>query len=251
MRLSKQNDLTDKMPFSTFSDVLKETLKDCECHIFICYGTTTIPPDDIRNKIIEENHDSIIGGHRGITKTYRRIRERYFWQGMKDDITEYLRNCTKCQELKLVRIKNREPMIITDTPIEPFAKISIDTVGPLSITSDGNKHILTVQDNLTKYCIAIAVPNTQAETIADALATYIITTYGSPRIILSDKAPALIGKVMQQLSKIFRIDQVTTSGYRPQSNGALERSHLVLTEYIRQYIEKYEDWNKILPFATF
>ena len=126
---------------------------------------------------------------------------------MKDDITEYLRNCTKCQELKLVRIKNREPMIITDTPIEPFAKISIDTVGPLLITPDGNKHILTVQDNLTKYCIAIAVPNTQAETIADALTGHVITTYG---------------KVMQQLSKIFKIDQVTTYGYQPQSNGALE-----------------------------
>ena len=158
---------------------------------------------------------------------------------MKDDITEYLRNCTKCQEFKLVSIKNREPMIITDTPIEPFAKISIDTVGPLPITPDGNKHILTVQDNLTKYCIAIVVPNTQAETIADAFARHVITTYGSKRIILSDKAPALIGKVMQQLSKIFKIDQVTTSGYRPQSNGALERSHLVLTEYIRLANIKY------------
>ena len=106
LRLSKQNDFTDKMPFSTFLDILKETPKDCERHISICYGTTTIPPDDIRNKIIEENHDSVIGGHIGVTKTYRRIREKYFWQGMKDDITEYLRNYTKCQELKLVRIKN-------------------------------------------------------------------------------------------------------------------------------------------------
>ena len=86
---------------------------------------------------------------------------------MKDEITEYLRNCTKCQELKFVRIKNREPMIITDTPIESFAKISFDTVG-LPIMPDGNKHILTVQDNLTKYCVAINVPNTQAVTIADA-----------------------------------------------------------------------------------
>ena len=42
---------------------------------------------------------------------------------------------------------------------------------------------------------------------------------------------------MQQLSKIFKIDQVTTSGYRPQSNGALESSHLVLTEYICQSLK--------------
>ena len=86
------------------------------------------PPDDIRNKIIEENHDSVIGGQRGITKTYRRIREKHFWQAMKNDITEYLRNCTNCQELKLVRIKNREPMIITDTPIEPFEKFQSNPI---------------------------------------------------------------------------------------------------------------------------
>ena len=35
-------------------------------------------------------------------------------------------------------------MIITDTPIEPFDEISIDTVGPLPITANENKHILTI-----------------------------------------------------------------------------------------------------------
>ena len=177
--MCKQNNLTNKIPFSTFLDTLNEALQNCEYKISVCYGSTTIPPDGIRNKIIEENPDSVIGGHRDITKTYRRIRDKYFWQAMKDDITEYLRNCTKCQELKLVRIKNQEPVIITDTPKELFAKISIDKVGPPPFTPDGNKHILTVQDNITKYCIAIAVPNTQAVTIAEALARHVITTYGS------------------------------------------------------------------------
>ena len=77
--MSKQNNLTDKIPFSTFLDTLKEALQNCECKISVCYGSTPPPsPDDIRNKIIEENHDSVIGGHRGITKTYIRIREKYF-----------------------------------------------------------------------------------------------------------------------------------------------------------------------------
>lgn len=251
IRISKSNDITDKITFSTFLDLLKAKLRKCDCTIYVCYGSSIVPPDDVREGIISENHSSMFGGHRGITKTYRRIREKYFWPGLKADITEHIRNCITCQEYKLVRIKNREPMIITDTPIEAFDKISIDTVGPLPLTPDGNKHILTVQDNLTKYCIAIPVPDIKAETIADALARHVITLYGSPRIILSDKAPALIGKVMQQLEKIFKIKQVTTSGYHPQSNGGLERSHLVLIEYIRQYIEKFEDWDKVLPFATF
>jgi len=249
--ISKQNDLTDSLTFSCYLDILKETLSECDCTLFVCYGHTNIPPEDIRDQIMKENHDSLIGGHRGVTKTYRRIREKYYWPGMKADIIEHIRACKSCQENKLVRIKNKEPMVITDTALDSFDKISIDTVGPLPLTPRGNRHILTILDNLTKYCLAVPIPNTKAETIADALARHVITVFGSPRIILSDKAPSLIGKVMQQLGKIFKIDQVTTSGYRPQTNGALERTHLALMEYIRQYIEKFDDWDLMLPFAIF
>lgn len=81
-------------------------------------------------------------------------------------------------------IKNKQQMIITDIPIEPFYKISIDTIGPLPETPSGNKHIFVAQDNLTRYTIACAVPAIKAETIAHALATNVIVVYGCPRVIL-------------------------------------------------------------------
>lgn len=54
---------------------------------------------------------------------------------------------------------------------------------------------------------------------------------------------------MQELENIFKIKPVTTSSYHPHSNGSLERSHIVLTGYIRHYVEECEAWDKILPFA--
>jgi hypothetical protein len=43
-----------------------------------------------------------------------------------------------------------------------------------------------------------------------------------------------------------------TTSYYPQTNGALERTHRVLAEYLRCYIlEDQSDWNKWLPYATF
>ena len=93
---------------------------------------------------------------------------------MRNDIQDYIRKCQTCQEQKLVRAKTRQPMLITDTPIGAFDKISLDTVGPLPITPSGNRHILTIQDNLTKYCAAVAIPNIRAATIADAFARHFI-----------------------------------------------------------------------------
>lgn len=56
---------------------------------------------------------------------------------------------------------------------------------------------------------------------------------------------------MRNLANIFKIKHVTTSGYRPQTNGSLERSHIVLIEYLKHYIQDYTDWDKLVSFAMF
>ena len=56
---------------------------------------------------------------------------------------------------------------------------------------------------------------------------------------------------MQELCKLFQIQQVTTSRYRPQSNGSLERSHMVLAEFIKHYVDKFEDWDKLVQYVMF
>ena len=56
---------------------------------------------------------------------------------------------------------------------------------------------------------------------------------------------------MRKLEKLFNVKQLTTSGYRPQTKGSLERSHIALTDYIKQYASDYDDWDRLLPFAMF
>lgn len=65
---------------------------------------------------------------------------------------------------KRVRIKIKQPMIITDTPGSSFDKVAMDIVGPLLQTERGNEYILTLQNQLTKFCMGILLPNQTAET---------------------------------------------------------------------------------------
>ena len=206
---------------------------------------------ETRPKIIAEYHGSLIGGHKGITKTYCRIRERYTWPGLREEISEFIRGCRSCIEQKLVRARTREPMLITDTPTEPFEKVSHDTVGELPTTPNGNIHILTMQDNFSKYCIAVPISDLETTTIAHAVATSLFSQYGTPRYILTDRGGSFISKLMKHLERLFNVKQLTTSGYRPQTNGSLERSHIVLTDYIKHYTADYDDWDRLLPFAMF
>ena len=79
-------------------------------------------------------------------------------------------------------------MVITDTSTTAFQKISMDIVGPLPETKSGNLYNLTIQDNFTKYSLAIPLPNHQASKIADAFVKKFIFIFGSPKEYLLTKA---------------------------------------------------------------
>jgi len=42
--------------------------------------------------------------------------------------------------------------------------------------------------------------------------------------------------MFKNMCKLLKINKVQTTAYHPESNGALERSHRTLTEYLRHYI---------------
>jgi len=83
---------------------------------------------------------------------------------LRKDVERYIARCESCQKNKLSR-KNKVALIITDTPNKPFEKCALDIVGPLTITTNGNKYLLTFQDNLTKFSKAIPILNQEANTI--------------------------------------------------------------------------------------
>ena len=66
-------------------------------------------------------------------------------------------------------------MLITDTPLDTFDKVSLDIVGKLPTTPNGNKYILTMHDTLSKYCIAIPIPDIPATTVAHVIAKHLFS----------------------------------------------------------------------------
>ncbi|XP_046145957.1 uncharacterized protein LOC123989275 [Osmia bicornis bicornis] len=185
----------------TLQQRLSEVFNEEPITITICTGEIQTPPEDHREDIIRHYHESLIGGHKGVTKTYQRIRNVFDWPRMHRDVEDYIRSCKSCQEQKLVRIKTREPMLITDTPAKPFDKVALDTVGPLPFTPSGNRHILTLQCQLSKFCMAIPLPDIRAETIADAFSRYFIAMFGAPRAILTDRGTSFINQVLKGIAK--------------------------------------------------
>jgi hypothetical protein len=57
-----------------------------------------IPGSAFKAKVLQACHDSPMARHQGIGKTYRQVRERFSWKGLKEDVINHVKECTMCQE---------------------------------------------------------------------------------------------------------------------------------------------------------
>lgn len=202
-------------------------------------------------EIIKLHHDSAIGAHFGVNKTVAKIRQYYDWHGMVTDIRAYIKACPICQKNKS-QGATRAPMVIVSTAKHSFEKIAIDLVGPLPVTDRYNRYVLTVQDSLTKWIMAIPLPNQESDTVARALVEKVFLIFGSPEGLLSDQGANFMSKLIVSICKFFKIHKVQCSAYHPESNGGLERSHFFLKNYLRAFTNKQQtDWDLWCKFAAF
>ena len=97
----------DSIPWKVIEQIFRTYFWKGGYTICVCNGEVQTPPEAKRHKIIQECHDSAVGGHKGETKTLDRVRERFYWKGMWEEIREYISSCDSCQRKKLVRQKVR------------------------------------------------------------------------------------------------------------------------------------------------
>src|SRR4051812_44756917 len=151
-----------------------------------------------REIIIYNMHSDHLAGHFGKTKTIQRTLSRYYWPTLGKDISEYIATCDICQR----RGKpNRQEALHPLQVGQPFDRVGIDVVGPLTITEDNNRYIITATDYLTKWVEAKAVPRADASTTAQFIYEEIICRHGSPKELLSDRGRNFIAETVEELYK--------------------------------------------------
>ncbi|WMV25096.1 hypothetical protein MTR67_018481 [Solanum verrucosum] len=70
--------------------------------VFRYQGRLCVPNiDDLREQILLEAYSSLNCIHPEAIKMYRDLREVYWWNGIKQDIAEFLAKCPNCQLVKV------------------------------------------------------------------------------------------------------------------------------------------------------
>jgi transposase InsO family protein len=213
---------------------------------------TDIPDENTRKQILYGFHDAPLGSHRGMNKTYRVIKSQYTWPRVRREVEDYVKQCRSCQINKILTPKHKAPMKITTTTERPSEKCYLDVVGPLPVTLESNKYILTFQDDLSKYVIVVPIGQQDAEMVARAFVVNVVLKYGTPRVLQTDQGANFISEVFRNTFKILKIKKIQSTAFHPESQGGIERSHRVLAEYLRHYVnEDQTNWDEWVSFVTY
>lgn len=206
-------------------------------------------PKSMIYEVLSQLHDSPSSCHPGVRKTLLRVKRHYYWPGMTQHIVNWVKSCNSCMEKRGHKPKALAPLQRSEIPEGPFQKVAIDIVGPLPISDQGNKYLITYIDHFSRWCEAYPVPEIGSKDVARTLLDF-TSRFGCPAVILTDKGTNLISESMQSLYRSLGIKKVQTTAYHPQGNGMLEVYHRSLGNALSHLVnDNHTDWDLKLNYA--
>ena len=206
-------------------------------------------PRSLVPDILSALHDAPSAGHLGVNKTVERVRERFYWYSLQNDVQDWRWQCEKCARRNSPHATARVPLV-SSCPGYPFKRIALDIMGPMPTTESGNKYFLVVGDYFTKWKEALAIPNQEAKTVAEKLVKEVISRYGAPEKIHSDQGRNFKAQLFQEICVLFNMDKTRTSPYHLESDGMVKQMNRTLQDMFAKYsmclIISWHDWDEHL-----
>ena len=205
-----------------------------------------VVPSQLLDDVYFHFHDIPSSAHLGADKMLDKIRQSFYWPGMKADIESYCKQCHSCGSRKPAKPSKSPLGSLTFS--EPLERCAIDVLGPLPRTDAGNRFILVISDCFTRWTEAIPLPNQEAETVAKAFVNEYVSRFGVPMQIHSDRGTNFTSKLFEDMCALLQIHHTKSTAFHPQSNGLVERFNRTLAAMLTMYCSsKQSTWDQFLP----
>jgi hypothetical protein len=207
-------------------------------------------PKLLRKEVLRDSHDNILAGHFGINKTIQKLRERFHWYRMGEDVKLHIKHCKVCDQDRHPPRKARAALTKYHVGY-PMDRVALDVMGPLPTTRQGNNYILVIGDHFTRWIEAYPIPNQQAPTIAQYLVHQFVARFGTPLEIHTDQGRNFESGLFRELCRLLDVTKTRTTPYHPASNGVIERFNRTLGKMMKSFVDDNQsDWDIHLGLLT-
>lgn len=209
-----------------------------------------VVPRQQRQTILHQVHDAPTSGHPGITKTYHKLRQTYFWPRMKADVVRYVNQCVTCTEHKVVQ--KGPPGLMGTRPrvFRPFQLISTDLIGPLPPSTRGYKYILVICDYFSKFVLTFPLRSATAQLVTRHMEESVFLLFGVPQYVICDNGVQFRSGEFRNICAKYDVTILFNALYHPQNNPT-ERVNRVIKTMLSSYIQDTQrKWDAYLPSIT-
>lgn len=191
-------------------------------------------PVSLRLEVIKLNHDHKLAGHLWITKTLKRIQDRYYWPHMIDDITAHINSCMICAKQNIKGSISKVPLQFLPTTTKILNMLNMDILGPITETSEDNKYLLVISDHAIRYVIACPIIwRIKLRKLANHFVLELLLRCD----FVTDQGKQFIPNVYQEVCELFQIKQLRTTAYHPQTDGLVERFIKSVLDMLTSYVK--------------
>lgn len=206
----------------------------------------TIHKNDEKNLIISEYH--IKTGHGSPNNMKFLIREKYFWEGMFNEIENFVKGCITCQKNGGERIQTKNKIIRTERPNQLW---QCDLIGRLTSHDGSNKFIFVAVDHYSKWVEAKIINRKTGIEIKEAIEDLIIKKHGIPETLLTDNGLEFRNSHITDLSKKYKFTIQNNSPGNHKTMGLVERTNQTLFHKLQKLSNYGEDpWEDYLQAAN-
>jgi hypothetical protein len=208
---------------------------------------------EVKTKILQEAHDTTIGGHVGVAKTCELITRSYYWPALQQDVKDYVASCLACQSNKARNHQQQGLAQPITSPPRRWSQVSMDLITQLPRTKDNHDAIVVMVDKYSKmiHCVATTT-NITAPQLAKLFFSEIVRHHGVPTSIISDRDPRFTSSFWRQLWSQLGTKLAMSTAYHPQTDGQTERANRTIEDMLRAYVNsKQDDWDQHLPAIEF
>jgi predicted aspartyl protease len=232
---------------------IKVSISECtidESGYLLFRGRRWVPNSEpLRTGLIQETHDSVIGGHPGREATAALMSRQFFWPNMLQDIRRFVRNCDVCGRMKPWRERRQGFLKPLPVPSRLWREISIDFVTDLPI-SEGCTNLAVITDRLGK---GVILEPMRTITSQDVAALFIRTFYrhhGLPSAIVSDRGTQFVSALWGRVCQLLGIVRRLSTAFHPETDGSTERMNQTVETYVRTFVnDAQDDWVRWMPIA--
>jgi len=175
--------------------------------------------DELRLRIIQNNHDIAQPGHLGRAKTFDLFDRKYYSKEMWKDVDQYVRNSHSCQRSRSCRHSTIGVLRPWPVPEKPWEDSLMHFVVGLP-ECEGFDAVWVVVDRLSKMRHFIPCHTTiDALGLAKWFLNKVVCLHGLPLTIVSDRGPEFASTLWRQLCSRLGIDWRMLAAFHPQTDG--------------------------------